>query len=64
MTDDERESVIKECIEYMRARPGRRGVTILEAMLKAEKAKYVKPAENHPWRATVKEVNNGQRKEG
>ena len=41
---------VQACIEYMRARPGRRGVNILEAMLKQEKAKQTKPAPDHPWR--------------
>lgn len=50
MTD--REKVIRECIEYMRQRPGRRGVSILEGMLKCEE-KQPKKAANHPWRATL-----------
>ena len=48
----EREAVIRECIEYMRQRPGRRGVAILEGMLKQEKAKQIKPPSDHPWRKT------------
>lgn len=53
-----REAVIRECIEYTRARPGRRGVDILEGMLRGEVAcaKKGKPAEDHTWRATEKEL--------
>ena len=49
----EREAVIRECIEYLRARPGRKAVQTLEGMLRNEQPKA--PAVEHPWRKTIKE---------
>lgn len=56
MTPEEREAVIRECIEHLKGRPGRNAIRSLKGMLVAEieRAKQLKPAKDHPWR---KEIN-------
>jgi len=50
----EREEVIRECIEYLKGRPGRNAISSLKALLNSELEKQIqsKPAEDHPWRQT------------
>ena len=52
----EREAVIRECIEYLKGRPGRNAIRSLKGMLvgELEKQKPTKPAADHPWRKTEK----------
>lgn len=54
MTDDEKREVIDGAIAYVKARPGRHVVRLLEAYRDSlvEKAAEARPAEGHPWRKT------------
>jgi hypothetical protein len=50
-----REETIRECIEYLKGRPGRNAIRSLKALLtlEPEKAPQTKPSKDHPWRQST-----------
>jgi hypothetical protein len=48
-----RETVIRECIEYLKERPGRKAIQTLEGMIRAEQPKPERLP--HPWRKLYKQ---------